>query len=76
MAILRIFFVAEILEEIALHVPVRNLGGFIRHPVQVLDDIVIMLDAINGGLLFGQLPFYPEIKKRMILAVLLLSRCD
>lgn len=51
MLTLRIFFVADILDEIALHIP-----------VQVLDDIAILLDEIKKGGLFGQLPFWPEIK--------------
>src|SRR5262249_62300642 len=73
MAVVGILFVAQVLEEIGLHVAVRNLRRLVGHPVEILADEVKVLLAIERGLLFGQFARRPFVEERVVLAVLFVA---
>ena len=49
----QILFVTEVFEEISFYILMRNLGGFVGHPIDVLGNELEVLDAIKRSLLFG-----------------------
>jgi hypothetical protein len=76
MAVIGILLVAEILKQVGLYVPLRDLGRLIGHPIQILNDIVKVLGAVESGLLLGQLPLRPQLEEGMILTMFLIASCD
>ena len=76
MAIFRIFLIAEIFKQIGLYVPLRDLGRLIGQPIQIFDDVVKMLGAVESGLFLGQLPLRPQVKKGMVFAVSIVTGGD
>jgi hypothetical protein len=48
----------------------------IRQPVEKFGDEMIVLRAVKGHLLFGQLSLGPELEERMIFTVLLVAGGD
>ena len=73
MAIFGILLIAEIFKQIGLYVPLGNLGRLVGHPIQILDDVVKMLGAVESRLFLGQLPLRPQFKERMVFAVPLVT---
>ena len=76
MAIFGIFFITEIFKQISLYVPLRDLGRLIRQPIQIFDDVVKMLGAVESCLFLGQLPLRPQLKERMVFAMSLIASCN
>ncbi len=76
MAIIGIFLVAEILEQIILYVARGNLRALIGEPIQELADKMKVLGAVKRHLFFGQLALSPELEERMVLAMLLIPYCN
>ena len=71
-----ILLIAEIFKQISLNVPLRDLGCLIGQPIQIFDDVVKMLGAVESCLLLGQLPLRPQFKERMVFAVPLVASGD
>ena len=76
MAIIGIFFIAEILEQIVLYVAFANLRALIGEPIEKLADKMIVLRAVKRHLLFGQFALRPELEERMILTMVLIPHSD